>query len=329
MVRYMQLLGAEPSIGDMAVKKPSLAGQHESWELSAREVLIPLLRPGESLRIALSGATGWFEGISLVDLVMALLGGVPTSELNRTTYIGITDEDLVFATTKDPNKPPRLQRVPLGNVSIVKFKESRTPFLIDVLVIDTGTKRLTLSTGETLRPVIRELAATLARRRQEANMPGSAGHLQGTLVQQAPPLPLHVRLFRLLEPAPRDIATTLRANGPARASLRASRYSLTLFAASIAASLFFFVGLMALVFIFPTGPAEPLRDILLFILLLPVLLATLLCVVATLVAAGLAIYSILKRGERALTVIAALLAAAALIICYTVVALGAILLGGE
>jgi hypothetical protein len=206
----------------MAKKKPSMAGLHENWELSAREVLIPLLRPGESLRIALSGATGWLEGVSLVDLVMALLdvlGGVPTSELNRTTYIGITDEDLVFPTTKDPKKPSRLQRVPLGNVSIIKFKESRTPFLIDMLVIDTGTKRLTLSTGDSLRPVIQELSAILARRRQEADMTDSVEHLQDTPARRVRPLPLHVRLFRPLASAQREIATTLRVDGPARASL--------------------------------------------------------------------------------------------------------------
>ena len=314
------------------MKKLSQAGLHESWELSAREVLLPLLRTGESLRIALSGATGWFEGVSFPDLALALLdvlGGVPTSELNRTTYIGITDEDLVFATTKDPKRLSRLQRAPLSNVSVVKFKESRTPFLIDVLVINTGTKRLTLSTGESLRPVIRELAATLARRRQEADMITSARHLRGTLAQPAPPLPLHIRLFRLLGAAPRDIATTLRESGPAQASIRASRYSIALFAAAIAADFLFIAALFALVFIFPTGLSARLQDILLFILLLPLLLATLLSVLVALVSAGLAIYSIFKRGERPRTVIAALLWVAALIIGYAVVAFGALLFGGE
>jgi hypothetical protein len=315
----------------MAKKKPSMAGLHENWELSAREVLIPLLRPGESLRIALSGATGWLEGVSLVDLVMALLdvlGGVPTSELNRTTYIGITDEDLVFPTTKDPKKPSRLQRVPLGNVSIIKFKESRTPFLIDMLVIDTGTKRLTLSTGDSLRPVIQELSAILARRRQEADMTDSVEHLQDTPARRVRPLPLHVRLFRPLASAQREIATTLRVDGPARASLRASRYSFALFAGSIAATFVFIFGTVALGSIFPTALWERLRDVLLFILFLPVLLATLLSVLAAWIAAGLAIYSIFQRGEKPITVIAALLRTVALIVCYAVGAFGALLLGG-
>lgn len=316
----------------LAMNKPSLSGLHDSWDLSAKEILIPLLRPGEPLRIALSGATAWLEGVSLVDLVMAILdaiGGVATSELRRTTYIGVTDEDLVFAITKDPKKPSRLQRVPLGNVSIAKFKENRTPFLTDVLVIDAGTKRLTLSTGDSLRPVIREITATLAKRRQEAHMTSSTGHLQDTLAQQAPTLPLHVRLFRPLTSALQDVAVTIRVDGPARASLRASRYSFTLFWISVAASFLAIFGLVALGSIFPTGLWEQLRDIIIFILLLPFLLAALLSVVAALVAAGLAIYSIFKGGEGARTVVASFLAAAALLICYVVAAFGALLLGGE
>ncbi|MGE5250244.1 MAG: hypothetical protein ACM3QS_08520, partial [Bacteroidota bacterium] len=68
------------------MKKPSLAGLHECWELSAREVLLPLLRPSEPLRIALSGATGWLQGVSFLDLLPLLLGVLGP----RTTYIGIT-----------------------------------------------------------------------------------------------------------------------------------------------------------------------------------------------------------------------------------------------
>lgn len=314
----------------MSIKKSTKTELNESWELSARDVLIPLLRPGESLCIALSGPTGWLEGVSLLDLLKALLdvlGGIPTSELNRTTYIGITDEDLVFAITKDPKQPSSLQRVPLGYVSIVKFKESRTPFLIDVLVIDAGTKRLTLSTWESQRPIIRELAEILTRHRQEAALTGSDQPRQDTPAQQAAPIPLHVRLSRPLMSALQDLSATLRAEGPARASIRASRYSFGLGAAAVAADVVFIVGLVALGSILPTGLSGPLRDFLLFILILPMLLLILLSFAAALVAAGLAISSIFKRGEKPLTVIAALLAAAALLICYAI--FGALLLGGE
>jgi len=313
------------------MKKRSPGRLHGTSELSAREVLIPLLSPAETLRIALRGATGWFEGLSLVDLVLGLLdglGGVPSSRLNRTTYIGTTDRHLVYAISKDPEKPSSLQRVPLGSVSIARFNESRTPFLIDVLVIDTGTKRLTLSTGYGLRPVIRQLAATLPTRRQEADTTDSAGLLQGALAEQAPPLPLRARLSRPFASALQEVAVTLRVDGPARASIRASRYSFILFAASIPADLAFVFGAVALGSIFPTASLERLRDILLFILLLPLLLVALLGVITALVAAGLAIYSIFKKGERPLLVIAALLRIAALAVCYGVAAFGAVLLGG-
>jgi len=91
----------------------------------------------------------------------------------------------------------------------------------------------------------------------------------------------------------------------------------------------FIFGVVALGSILPIGLFGPLRDLLLFILLLPVLLATLLGLVAALAAAGLAIYAIFKRGERPLTVISALLRAVALLICYAVAAFGALLLGGD
>jgi hypothetical protein len=281
--------------------------------------------------MALSGATGWLEGLSFVDLVLGFLqvaGGLSTA-LDRTTYIGLTDNEFIFAIAKDPNKPSRLQRVPLGNVSIVKFRESRTPLLIDVLVIDTRTMRLTLSTGRTLRPVVRELAATLTRRSQEVGTTDAAGHAQGTPAKQAARLPLHVRLYRPLAFALGEVSATLRADGPALASIRASRYSFALFAASIAADFVFIFGLVPLGSILPTGLFGSLRDFLLFILLLPVLLAALLGLVAAFGAAGLAIYSIFKRGERPLTIIAALLRAVAILMCYALAAFGALLLGGE
>ena len=313
------------------MKKPSRPGLHERWELSAREVLIPLMRPAEPLRIAFSGPTGWFEGLSFVDVVLGLLGGAGgvSTGLNRTTYIGVTDKDLVYATARDPDKPSHLQRVPLGDVSIVRFKESRTPLLIDVLVIAAGTKRLTLSTGEALRPAIRELAATLAGRNHEADTTDAAGRLQDTLARGIPPLRFHVRLIRPLASALRDVAATMRADGPARASMRASRYSFNLFAISIAADFVFILGTVALGSIVPTALWGRLRDVLLFLLLLPVLLTTLLGVLGALLAAGLGIYSIFKRGERPLAVIAALLRTAALVGCYAVVAFGALLLRGE
>ena len=91
----------------------------------------------------------------------------------------------------------------------------------------------------------------------------------------------------------------------------------------------FIFGTVALGSIFPTAIWAQLRDVFLFILLLPVLLSTLLSVLAALVAAGLAIYSIFKRGEKPRTVITALLRTAALLVYYTVIVFGSLLLGGE
>ena len=68
---------------------------------------------------------------------------------------------------------------------------------------------------------------------------------------------------------------------------------------------------------------------LLFISLLPVLHSIILSLVAFLVAAGLAIYSIFKGGEIPLTVIAALPVAAALLILYAIATFGAIAFAGE
>jgi hypothetical protein len=299
---------------------------------SAREALTPLLVPGQHLRMALAGSKRGVDARVLGEILLAILhalgGGAYAGGVSDppTTCIGITEDELVFAITRRPPRPSDLRRVPLGNVSLVEFKEGRWGF--DKLVLHIGERKpLRLVTAESLRPVIQELAAILAIRSQELDMTDSAGHLQGTLDQQAPPLPLHVRLFRLLGPAPRDIAATLRANGPARASLRASLYSVALFAVSIAATVLATLGPMALAAIFPTGLLARLQDVVLFILLLPALLATLLGIAAGLVAAGLAIYSIFTRGERPLTVTPALLAAAALVICYAFVTL--LLLGGE
>lgn len=156
-----------------------------------------------------------------------------------------------------------------------------------------------------------------------------SGGLQGTQAQQATSLPLHIRLLHPLMSALQEITETNLVDEPARASIRASRYSFTLFLISIASSFLAIFGLVVLGSIFPTGLWEQLRDMIIFVLLLPFFLAALLSVVAALVAAGLAIYSIFRRGERARTVVAALMAVVALLICYAIAASGALLLGSE
>jgi len=138
--------------------------EEENAQASAREVLIPLLHPGERLKIALSGPTIGIDTLSLVDIVLSLIAGSAPTTSTRTTYLGITNDEMVFAVTRNPKKPSQLQRVSLGNVSIVKFKEHDTSLLLDELVIDTGTaKPLRLATAPVLRTVIRKLASVLSR----------------------------------------------------------------------------------------------------------------------------------------------------------------------
>lgn len=102
-----------------------------------------------------------------------------------------------------------------------------------------------------------------------------------------------------------------------------------MFIVALAASFVFTFGPIAITFIFPTAPWERFRDVLLFLLLLPVLLTTLLSIGAALPAGGLAINSIVRRGEKPLTVLTALAAAAALLICYAVGVFGAVAFGGD
>lgn len=308
------------------MKKPLTSKGGQYWELSAQAVLFPLLSPGETLGIAFSGSTGWPDPGLLTDLFIALLGGlVGGQEGNgqyRTTYIGVSDADLVYVISKDPRKPNRLQRVPLGNVAIIQFKERRRPNPNDSLVIDTGTRRLTLLTGANLRPVIHEFIADLDRRKQGSGSSGSSGRTATQPARRRTFQKFPVCLKQFIGRIPRDVSGALRAEGPARASLRACRHSINMLAASLAAGLFLVAGIFALTFIFPGGIPEPYQDILLFILSLPILLTTLVCSLTSLAAGGLAITSIFKKGEKPLTVIAALLGSAALIfINYIIVTL--------
>ena len=131
---------------------------------SAREALTLLLLPGQHLRIALNGMGGvdarlWGE--LLLAILHGLGGGAVTAMSDRpTTCIGITEDEFVFAITRRLPTPSNLQRVPLGDVSLVEFKEGRLGF--DKLTLRTGKRKLLrLYTAKSLRPAIRELATLL------------------------------------------------------------------------------------------------------------------------------------------------------------------------
>jgi hypothetical protein len=133
---------------------------------SAREALTPLLPPGQHLRIALNGMGGvdarlWGE--ILPAILHGIGGGTYTGVSDRpSTCIGITENELVFAITRRLPTPSGLRRVPVSEVSLVRFKEGRLGF--DKLTLHTGKrKQLRLYTAKSLRPVIQELAAILRK----------------------------------------------------------------------------------------------------------------------------------------------------------------------
>ncbi len=135
---------------------------------SARETLTPLLLPGQHLRIALAGSKTGVDPRLLGEIFLAILlavgGGAYTGGPSDppTTCIGITEDELVFTTTRRLPKPSNLRRVPLSAVAAVELKKGRWGF--DKLVVRTGKRKLLgLRTAQSLRPAIRELAAILGK----------------------------------------------------------------------------------------------------------------------------------------------------------------------
>jgi hypothetical protein len=129
----------------------------------AREALMPLLLPGQHLRIALDGMGG-VDARILGGILLALLnglggGGYAGGPDRPTTIIGITEDELVFSTTRRIPQPSDLHRIPIAAVSLVEFKERRLGY--DRLVLSTGKRELRLYTAQSLRPAIQELAAIL------------------------------------------------------------------------------------------------------------------------------------------------------------------------
>jgi len=135
---------------------------------SARKLLTPLLLPDQELRIALNGmgnVDARMVGETLLALLAALVRIEPAGDWDTyrpPTCIGITQDELVFVTTRRLPKPSDLRRVHLGDVSLAEFKERRWGF--DKLVLHTGKhKLLHLYTAQSLRPTIRELATLLRK----------------------------------------------------------------------------------------------------------------------------------------------------------------------
>lgn len=135
-------------------------------QLAARQALAPLLRPGQTLRIALLGLGGMdarLWGDLLLAIVQGIGGGAVTESSDRpTTCIGITADELVFTTTRRSPKPSDLRQVPLSDVSLAGFKEGRLGF--DRLTLQIGKRQpLRLYTAKCLRTTIQELADILRK----------------------------------------------------------------------------------------------------------------------------------------------------------------------
>ena len=143
--------------------------QMESVQGAARQALAPLLIPGESLRIALSGDAIGVDARNIAEISLALfealMGSTPyVSSETRTTYIGITQVGLVYASTRRRPKASDLHRVPVAAVTLAGFEESHNAMLPDKLILQVENgPRLSLSTAATLRPVVQELTLALAK----------------------------------------------------------------------------------------------------------------------------------------------------------------------
>jgi hypothetical protein len=129
----------------------------------AKEALEPLLTASEHLSLAFSGHTQGVDIHALANIVLALLGGGAGGEL-RTTYVGITNDCLVFAKAIGRPKASDLRRVRLKSASLVRFKEHDTALLHDELVIAIeGRGTLRLGTSKPDRQTIRELGLILSK----------------------------------------------------------------------------------------------------------------------------------------------------------------------
>jgi len=165
---FAAMVAAAPKVSpEKIAQREARRSQREATAIqrSARDALKPLLPPDRHLRIALDGLGGVdarIMGELLLRIIYALGGGTVTDGSDRpTTYIGITEDELVFATTRRIPSPSSLRRVPLSDVSLVEVKEGRLGF--DKLTIRTGKRKLLrIYTAKSLRPTIQELGTILS-----------------------------------------------------------------------------------------------------------------------------------------------------------------------
>jgi len=140
-----------------AASLPPGASFEEKSQQKIRDTVMGLLAPDERLNVALYGTTG-VRTFTLVDLILALLGGTPLSgEKVRQCYLGITDNELILIETDAFGKPFNIQRIAFNKVLILKFREH---MLSDELAIDIGEEKpLQLAVGRPLRQSTRQLVS--------------------------------------------------------------------------------------------------------------------------------------------------------------------------
>jgi hypothetical protein len=141
---------------------PAGASTEEKALHNTRKTLMGLLLPGEHLRVGVYGSTG-LQAHSLVDLGLALLSGdAPlTGESVRQVHLGIVKDELAFVKADAFGKPAHLERIPLKQVSLVKYREH---MLSDELVLDIGEEKpLTVAVGRPMRKGTRELVSILPK----------------------------------------------------------------------------------------------------------------------------------------------------------------------
>ncbi len=133
--------------------------------------MLPLLLPGEYLKIALPGVIGAPSFIGSVFIILVALGGgsaagAPTVE---SVYLGLTENDFLLASTDMLRKPNQLRRIPLSRVMLIEYGEGLTS---DEIILNIGdAKPIKVKVGHGYREGTKQLLDLLARASLSTNQP--------------------------------------------------------------------------------------------------------------------------------------------------------------
>lgn len=130
---------------------PQGASLGEKHLHKVRQTVLPLLQPGENLKVAIEGRTG------TTSLLWTLLGA-PSMNI-RVVYLGITDQNLIFIKTDRLGKPEDLQRIPFSQVGRANSKEGQLSDWVDLKI--SGTNPLRIEVPRSSRDATRQLVGVL------------------------------------------------------------------------------------------------------------------------------------------------------------------------